>query len=124
MRRLPLALLLASLALLPPAVAAARGGHRARAVRLATAALPAEERGAARIHALGEARVQALLQATQRWRDPALLRARDRRIAEIRRETSAREMRARVEWTRRNERAGAAAARELPARPRGERTGA
>jgi hypothetical protein len=123
MRRLPIALLLASLALLPPAVATARG-HRDRAGRPVADALPAEERGAARIHALGEARVQALLQATQRWRDPALLRARDRRIAEIRRETSAREMRTRVEWTRRNERAGTAAARELPARPRGDRTGA
>ena len=60
-----------------------------------------EERGVASLHAAAEARVEALMRATRGWHDPALLRARDRRVAELRRASAVRELQLRAEWARR-----------------------
>jgi len=60
-----------------------------------------EERAIAGLHAAGEARVEALMRATRSWHDPALVRARDHRVAEMRRESAVRELEARAAWARR-----------------------
>lgn len=109
MRRRPASLgALALLALLLPVTAEARHkkaevpvdppGLEARALK---AASPEEQQAIADLQRDGERRVQALMNATKDWKPGPYLRARDRRVEEMRRETYLKQLRVRADYARR-----------------------
>ena len=97
-----------------------------RRVRVARIPRSEEERALLAIEQDGNRRVQALLRATRGWTDKAMLGARERRIAEMRRDTRTRQLQIRAAFARRRGDHSEAAAieRELGLDARGRRRGA
>jgi hypothetical protein len=97
--------------------------HRVRRTR---APRSEEERAILAIEQDGARRVQALLRATRGWTDKAMLGARERRIAEMRRDTRTRQLQVRATFARRRGDHAEAAGieREMGPDPRGRRRGA
>jgi hypothetical protein len=104
----------------------ARVARTSPRVRAARAPRSEEERALLALEQDGERRVKALLGATRGWTDKAMLAARDRRIAEMRRDTRARQFQLRAAFARRRGDHSEAAAleREAGPGPRGRRRGA
>lgn len=73
-------------------------GLEARALREAS---PEEQQAIAELQHDGERRVQALMNATKEWKPGPYLRARDRRVEEMRRETYLKQLRLRADYARR-----------------------
>ena len=99
--------MLALLALLPvtaharhkkEAPSADAPGLEARALK---AASPEEQQAIADLQRDGERRVEALMNATKDWKPGPFLRARDRRVEEMRRETYLKQLRVRADYARR-----------------------
>jgi hypothetical protein len=73
-------------------------GLEARALK---AASPEEQQEIADLQRDGERRVEALMNATRDWKPGPYLRARDRRVEEMRRETYLRQLHVRADYARR-----------------------
>jgi hypothetical protein len=95
-------------------LAAKRAHQAAVAQRVRVARIPRseEERALLAIEQDGNRRVQALLKATRGWTDKAMLGARERRIAEMRRDTRTRQTQVRAAFARRRGDHGEAASIE------------